>query len=257
MLGVLQRNFHADRAESNNTAQQVSLDDSENGYWLLEENSNSDSNLDDANPNTNSSSRRWTSRWIPLDTSTRNSEYVNDLTDEQIRSRSLSEDADQNVNDRHRDRRNQLSPVSANSARYEQPPLFPFRSLRENQSQRAGQNQTCNTDNSDPNSARFQSQVSDSHVMTNMTLTEGVDATTTRIANDANRENNELTPGDRQQQQNQDQQRNTDDPNLDSSATDTIILDAGNVDPRESSLGVRQGIQLLNRHIDNMQRLCR
>jgi len=258
VLGVLQRNFHADRTESNNTTQQVSLDDSENGYWLLEENSNSDSNLDDANPNTNSNSRRWTSRWIPLDTSTRNSEYVNDLTDEQIQSRSLAEDADQNVNDRHRDQRNQLSPVSANSARYEQPPLFPFRSLRENQFQRAGQNQTCNTDNSDPNSTLFQSQVSDSHVTNTNTLTENVDeAIAMRIANNANRQNESMSDDRQQQQQNQDRQRNTDDTNFDSSDTDTIILDAGNVDPRESSLGVRQGIQLLNRHIDNMQRLCR
>lgn len=100
---------------------------SENGYWLLEENSNSDSNHDEeSNVNRAAGPQRWTSRWIPIPPDrtpdlpildpetpvepTRNSEVVN---------RAL------------------LSPVSANASRYEQPPLFPFRSLRENLKKRS------------------------------------------------------------------------------------------------------------------------
>lgn len=257
VIDVLQilRNLHADRMENNNTTQQVLLDDSENGYWLLEENSNSDSNLDDANSNTNSSSRRWTSRWIQLDTSSRNSEYTNDLSNEQILSRPLSEDADQNVNDRHREQRNQLSPVSANSTRYEQPPLFPFRSLRENQSQRVEQNQTPNISGSDSTSFQSTSDSSTTTLAGFAELSRMVnDPIATRIANVTNREDRSTT-SDRQQQQNQ-EQRNVDDLDFDY-IIDPIMLGADNIDPRESSLGVRQGIQLLSRHIDNMHRLCR
>ncbi|XP_072765111.1 uncharacterized protein [Anoplolepis gracilipes] len=250
---AFQRNLHVDRVENNNTGQQVSLDDSENGYWLLEENSNSDSNLDDTNSNSNSNSRRWTSRWIQLDNSSRNSEYTNDVPNERTNPRSLSENGDQNFNDRHRDQRNHLlSPVSANPTRYEQPPLFPFRSLRENQSQRIEQNQIPS--GSDSNNDAH-SQMSNSGTVE---LTENVnDPIAVRIADtESDRENIRSTVMDRQQQQNQDQ-RNRDDANLDSSDIDPIILGADNIDPRESSLGVRQGIQLLSRHIDNMHRLCR
>lgn len=258
VIDVLQilRNLHADRMENNNT-QQVLLDDSENGYWLLEENSNSDSNLDDTNSNTNSSSRRWTSRWIQLDTSSRNSEYTTDSPNEQTLPRPLSEDTDQNTNDRHREQRNQLSPVSANPTRYEQPPLFPFRSLRENQSQRVEQNQTPNISSSD-NTPQLQTSDLDT---THTTLTEFPelsrmvnDPVATRIANVTSREDRS-TASDRQQQQNEEQQ-NADDPDFDY-IIDPIMLGADNIDPRESSLGVRQGIQLLSRHIDNMHRLCR
>lgn len=250
MLDTLQRNLHADRVE-NNSGQQVSLDDSENGYWLLEENSNSDSNLDDTNSNSNSNSRRWTSRWIQLDNSIRNMEYT-DLNG-RIQLRSSSENENQSFNDRHRDQRNHLlSPVSANPTRYEQPPLFPFRSLRENQSQRMEQNQIPS--GSGFNSAH--SQMSNSDVADTVELTGSVnDPVAVRIADAINRENNQSTEIDRQQQEQNQDQRNIDDANLDSSDIDPIVL--GNIDPRESSLGVRQGIQLLSRHIDNMHRLCR
>lgn len=254
MLDTLQRNLHADRVE-NNTGQQVSLDDSENGYWLLEENSNSDSNLDDTNSNSNSNSRRWTSRWIQLDNSSRNSEYTNDLPNERTQSRSLSENGDQSFNDRPRDQRNHLlSPVSANPTRYEQPPLFPFRSLRENQSQRIEQNQMPS--GSGPNSAC--SQMSDSGIADTIELTESVnDLVAAGIADLTDRESVRSRVINRQQQQENQDQQNIDDANLDSSDIDPIILGADNIDPRESSLGVRQGIQLLSRHIDNMHRLCR
>ncbi|XP_011872893.1 PREDICTED: uncharacterized protein LOC105564813 isoform X2 [Vollenhovia emeryi] len=256
VIDVLQilRSLHGDRVESNNTTQQVLLDDSENGYWLLEENSNSDSNLDDANSNANSSSRRWTSRWIQLDTSSRNSEYPNDSPSDLVLQRS-SIDADQSANDRHREQRNQLSPVSANPTRYEQPPLFPFRSLRENQSQRVEQNQTSNggTDSAPP-----QPQTSDpgATLAGFAELSRMVNnPVATRTASVTNREDRSPAASDRQQQQSQ-EQRNADDPDLDY-ITDPIMLGADNIDPRESSLGVRQGIQLLSRHIDNMHRLCR
>lgn len=253
MLDTLQRNLHADRVENNNSGQQVSLDDSENGYWLLEENSNSDSNLDDTNSNSNSNSRRWTSRWIQLDNSIRNMEYT-DLN-ERTQLRSSSENETQSFNDRHRDQRNHLlSPVSANPTRYEQPPLFPFRSLRENQSQRMEQNQIPSGSGS--NSAH--SQMSNSDVADTVELTGSVnDPVAVRNADATNRENNQSMEIDRQQQQQNQDQRNIDDANLDSSDIDPIVLGAGNIDPRESSLGVRQGIQLLSRHIDNMHRLCR
>lgn len=259
VLDAIQRNLlHADRVENNNSGQQVSLDDSENGYWLLEENSNSDSNLDDTNSNSNSNSRRWTSRWIQLDNSSRNSEYTNDLPNERTQSRPVSEIyGDQSFNDRHRDQRNHLlSPVSANPTRYEQPPLFPFRSLRENQSQRMEQNQISSNTGNDSNSAH--SQMPNSGVANTVELTESVnDPVAVRIADATDRESIRSTVIDRQNQEQNQDQRNIDDANLDSSDLDPIILGAGNIDPRESSLGVRQGIQLLSRHIDNMHRLCR
>ncbi|XP_014479238.1 PREDICTED: uncharacterized protein LOC106746762 isoform X2 [Dinoponera quadriceps] len=253
VLDVLQRHLHADRMENNNTVQQVSLDDSENGYWLLEENSNSDSNLDDSSSNTNSNARRWTSRWIQLDNSSRNTEYANnDLPSEQAQERSLSEDvADQNSNDtRHRDPstmrdRNRLSPVSLNPSRYEQPPLFPFRSLRENQSRRVDQNQTPATSDF-AHGTPFHLQMPDSSATDVFaSLTEGVNDPAARSADRSNRESSFASGSNRQRGQ-----RSPDDADLD-------LRVLGSVDLREGSLGVRQGIQLLNRHIDNMQRLCR
>jgi len=248
VLDLLQRNLQTDSVESNNNAQQVSLDDSENGYWLLEENSNSDSNFEDTNSNSNSNSRRWTSRWIQIvDTSdsrhSRNPEYSAELPNERIRSRSFSnaDDIDQNSNDRYRDQRNQLSPMSANPTRYEQPPLFPFRSLRENQSQRIEQNQTSS--NTSPGNT-LQFPVSDSDMPENID-----DSIALRIINEASREGESRT-SDRRQQDQQD----ASDANPESNDIDPIL---GSMDPTESSLGVRQGIQLLSRHIDNMQRLCR
>jgi len=256
VLDTLQRNLHADRVENNNTGQQVSLDDSENGYWLLEENSNSDSNLDDTNSNSNSNSRRWTSRWIQLDNSSRNSEYTNDLPNERTQSRSLSGNGDQSFNDRHRDQRNHLlSPVSANPIRYEQPPLFPFRSLRENQLQRIAQNQIPSGSGS--NSAH--SQMSNLGIADTIELTESVnDIVAAEIADPTDRESVRSTVIDRQQQRENQDQQNIEDAILDSNDIDQVILGDDNIiDPRESSLGVRQGIQLLSRHIDNMHRLCR
>lgn len=269
VIDVLQilRNLHADRMENNNS-QQVLLDDSENGYWLLEENSNSDSNLDDTSPNANSSSRRWTSRWIQLDNSSRNSEYNNESTNEQALPRSPSEDGDQSLNDRHRDQRNQLSPVSANPTRYEQPPLFPFRSLRENQSHRTEQNQAPNTSGSASAPLQTQTPAPGATRAISGTLAGFAelsrmvnDPVATRVASASSHEDSGSTASDNRQQQQQQQQqsqdqRNTDDPDLDY-VIDPIMLGADNIDPRESSLGVRQGIQLLSRHIDNMHRLCR
>jgi len=131
--------------------------------------------------------------------------------------------------------------MSANPTRYEQPPLFPFRSLRENQSQRIEQNQTSS--NTSPGNT-LQFPVSDSD------MPESIDdSIALRIINEASREGESRT-SDRRQQDQQD----ASDANPESSDIDPIL---GSMDPRESSLGVRQGIQLLSRHIDNMQRLCR
>jgi hypothetical protein len=133
--------------------------------------------------------------------------------------------------------------MSANPTRYEQPPLFPFRSLRENQSQRIEQNQTSS---SNPGNT-LQFPVSDSDVPESID-----DSIALRIINEVSREDESRT-SDRQQEQTQDQQ-DAGDANPESSDIDPLL---GNMDLRESSLGVRQGIQLLSRHIDNMQRLCR
>ncbi|XP_011267694.1 probable serine/threonine-protein kinase DDB_G0282963 isoform X3 [Camponotus floridanus] len=256
VLDSIQRNLHADRVENNNTGQQVSLDDSENGYWLLEENSNSDSNLDDTNSNSNSNSRRWTSRWIQLDNSSRNSEYTNDLPNERTQSRSLSGNGDQSFNDRQRDQRNHLlSPVSANPIRYEQPPLFPFRSLRENQSQRIAQNQIS----SGSGSNSVHSQMSNLGIADTIELTGSVnDIVAAEIADPTDRESVRSTVMDRQQPGNQENQENQDQQSIEDALLEILdSTDDNIIDPRESSLGVRQGIQLLSRHIDNMHRLCR
>jgi hypothetical protein len=53
---------------------------SENGYWLLEENSNSDSNHEESNGVMNSTTepRRRASRWIQLNSPSRNADVTND-----------------------------------------------------------------------------------------------------------------------------------------------------------------------------------
>jgi hypothetical protein len=94
---------------------------------------------------------------------------------------------------------NRLSPISANSTRYEQPPLFPFRSLRETVRQRMEMSQTrvqTNTENSitahssltESSSKAIESQT-DLHVTTSTTAsTSGTSSTqepsTDRIAED-------------------------------------------------------------------------
>ncbi|XP_057325160.1 uncharacterized protein LOC130667536 [Microplitis mediator] len=113
--------------EEENTAEQ-----SEIGYWLLQENSNPDSNQDnDAGTSSNSTPLRWTSRWIRTGPSNRPTE---------------PETA------RNTSPRTPLSPYSATATRYEQPPLFPFRSLRDQQrrdeEQRRNSNESRNTEDS-------------------------------------------------------------------------------------------------------------
>ncbi|XP_015600345.1 uncharacterized protein LOC107270141 isoform X2 [Cephus cinctus] len=154
VLDFFQRHVNPQSNEGVENSQEEPLDDenageqSESGYWLLEENSNSDSNHDEPNPNSNSESRRWTSRWIRLNSSNRNSETSNDnLSTDHGRPRSPANRSEPRNFSRIRlpgspNDRNQLSPVSINSTRYEQPPLFPFRSLRENQTRREEQNQS-------------------------------------------------------------------------------------------------------------------
>lgn len=82
-------------------------------------------------------------------------------------------------------------------------------------------------------------------------LTEDVnDRVEMELAAEINRENESFASDGQRQDQNQ--------PSTDNADLEFRLFDnPSNVDPREGSLGVRQGIQLLNRHIDNMQRLCR
>ncbi|XP_011503015.1 PREDICTED: uncharacterized protein LOC105366307 [Ceratosolen solmsi marchali] len=111
---------------------------SDNGYWLLEENSNSDSNHEESNGVMNSTTepRRRASRWIQLNSSSRNTDTANDnsrilgsrLISDEWESSSFRFQSQSNGGGMNE---NSWSPISASSTRYEQPPLFPFRSLRE------------------------------------------------------------------------------------------------------------------------------
>lgn len=126
---------------NNNTEEENGGEQSESGYWLLEENSHSDSNHEDeteqAGTSGNANSPRWTSRWIPLHTPPIVDPSSNDnladsrrVVQETEAREHVGAETDAIVD------RNRLSPVSANSTRYEQPPLFPFSSLRDNQARK-------------------------------------------------------------------------------------------------------------------------
>lgn len=227
-----QRNTN--RTSESNTEIQVSLDDSENGYWLLEENSNSDSNLDESNSNSASSNPRWTSRWIQLDTPIRNLEY--DLFNEQAQSRSLSEDVDQSSDNRHDQSttqdRNQLSPVSLNASREEQssPLSRIIQEIRARSRRNVMHRLSANPLNSRINTGMMD-EIAD--------LTEDAnDDVAAGIADEIN--DNEFT-SDRQQE------------DLDI----RLFGNTSNVGSREDSLRIRREIRLLTRQVDNMQRLCR
>ncbi|KAG7209033.1 hypothetical protein KM043_015197 [Ampulex compressa] len=283
VLDLLQRNVYTDRTETTENVQEETVDDenageqSENGYWLLEENSNSDSNLDDSSTSADPNARRWTSRWIQLDSSNRNSEYNNNISSsEQMQRSCFNERLDQRPTTRNRTQssvidRNQLSPISLNPTRYEQPPLFPFRSLRENQSRRVEQAQTVDVD---MNNASLQPEMSN----LNSSMTNVVSQ---RIADTSNipetpTTSNKASTGNRSTDNRHDAQEREITGNQSSNSR---VSDLINSEPEESregreqgfrgwralpqqnsgsmeSLGVRQGIQLLSRHIDNMQRLC-
>ncbi|XP_008209664.1 serine-rich adhesin for platelets isoform X3 [Nasonia vitripennis] len=143
-------------SSNNNDNHENAGEQSENGYWLLEENSNSDSNHEEP-PGVTSAApgprRRRASRWIQLDSSSRNANTTNDQPMTSTTSDNTANIANdyyglsrlclrlQNISNVSLPDQNCLSPISASSTRYEQPPLFPFRSLRETVSQRAEMNQ--------------------------------------------------------------------------------------------------------------------
>lgn len=62
---------------------------------------------------------------------------------------------------------------------------------------------------------------------------------------------NEDRSTDDRQQLHQNQQ------DIDHMNRDPRIFDTSNTNSREDPLGIRADVQLLDRHIDNMQRLCR
>lgn len=235
-LDSFKRSLNSERTNqtdnlASHTAAEIAREQSDNGYWLLEENSNSDSNQEDQNLNPNSSFQRWTSRWIQLNPSNRDSD--NELFS--------NEQGRRNTNDRvnaaesRSHDRNQLSPISINSTRYEQPPLFPFRSLRENQARRMESNQetTQSDTRAEPEARATTSRSNDDsreddesrNSRRQPPTRKGNSAEAKRIKEERNRRNR-VSPLSQNQ-----------------SLTDNI--------------GVRQGIQLLSRYIDNMQRLCR
>ncbi|XP_051154473.1 probable serine/threonine-protein kinase DDB_G0282963 isoform X2 [Leptopilina boulardi] len=227
-LNSEQSNQTDNNLSSHHTAAEIAREQSENGYWLLEENSNSDSNQEDHNLNPNSSFQRWTSRWIQLNPSTRDSD--NEFSNENGRRNTNSESRNPD--------RNQLSPISINSTRYEQPPLFPFRSLRENQARRMESSQETTASNSAQNDNRTESEArattsrnDDSrdddeprHSRRQPPIRKGINPEAKRIKEERNRRINRILS-----------QNHT--------LTDNV--------------GVRQGIPLLSRYIDNMERLCR
>ncbi|XP_046606454.1 uncharacterized protein LOC124298456 [Neodiprion virginianus] len=317
VLDSFQRNLNTDQPEIERNPLEESLPDdnvreqSENGYWLLEENSNSDSNHDEpaensntnTNTNSNANTRRWTSRWINLERGSetdylldpnRPSTSANELPlTPGTRMRTLSENLEHRMNDfpsseesgtrSVRNSRDQLSPVSINSTRYEQPPLFPFRSLRENLTRRLEMNQSGVAEAS-------QQTNQDSQVLEEQAIHLPIEVPECTIevssadndipleelrANIANPTEQESAVSKLQRRL--DLERAFYNRRLASSARNSTNADDRAVDgsreeegwrgwrvcPRRQSpgqtdvLGVRQGIQLLSRHIDNMQRLCR
>ncbi|XP_043465249.1 probable WRKY transcription factor protein 1 isoform X3 [Leptopilina heterotoma] len=240
-LDSFKRSLNSERTNqtenlSSHTAAEIAREQSDNGYWLLEENSNSDSNQEDQNLNPNSSFQRWTSRWIQLNPSNRDSD--NELFSNE-QGRRNTNDRVQSTESRNHDR-NQLSPISINSTRYERPPLFPFRSLRENQARRMESNQET-----------AQSE----------TRAEPEARATTSRSNDDSREDDESRNSRRQPPTRKGNNNNN-------SAEAKRLKEERNrrmnrVSPLSQNqslsdnIGVRQGIQLLSRYIDNMQRLCR
>lgn len=130
-------NNHNNNSNDRNNRDEESGEQS--GYWLLEENSNSDSIEEIANtePGTSSStnSRNWTSRWISLESNYPDRQPTNETSTTGTEQESSNVQENLTGRDSLSDR-NRLSPVIVNSTRYEQPPLFPFSSLRENQAKK-------------------------------------------------------------------------------------------------------------------------
>ncbi|XP_012280733.1 uncharacterized protein LOC105699895 [Orussus abietinus] len=353
-LDSYQRNLYSDHVEPAENLPEEPLDDenageqSENGYWLLEENSNSDSNEDDVLLNA-STSRRRTSRWVRLYPN-RTQETSNEVSDD--RSREISTNAleegnlrsvvDNNdpIHDdflpnssaaiRHRPRlvrlytpsrngeldselhstnenssldhlrtvpadsvdlndfgidttindRNQLSPISVNLSRYEQPPLFPFRSLRETQNRRMERNQLPVTEVEVPHSSAVDnahSQALNEHFIETVdAVSENVEIPSIghnvpEVSNIQNVDNSDQVLRN-DVEENQDAETNTYDAgefDPRTSSTETVNFDRRTEDEGirtwlarqgqeyNEAVGLRREVQLLSRHIDNMQRLCR
>ena len=254
-LDSFQRSLNSDRTNqtdnlSNQADDENASEQSENGYWLLEENSNSDSNQEDQNLNSSSNFPRWTSRWIQLDPMNRDSDY--ELFPSDQLGRRHSSDRAEPLPSESRTQgsstdRNQLSPISINSTRYEQPPLFPFRSLRENQARRMESNQEASAGSSTQTDGRSDN------------LKDQDSRPTTSQNNEDGLRDGEDTRNSRRQQASMKRASNN--------AEAKKLKEERNRRARAGPLpqgqglsdnvGVRQGIQLLSRYIDNMQRLCR
>lgn len=244
---------------------------SETGYWLLEENSNSDSNLDDSNVNSNS---RWTSRWIRLDQTNRNNSEAAAQAPEADRSQ---EQSDQYVwmtrDSPSTSERNVLSPVSQNPTRYEQPPLFPFRSLRESQLRMKDNEKRKNAVAQttavvgEPSTSSFNLE-SSSTADASSAKPPSTGETSTSMSVD-NNETEAMATVEAVEEVGE-----TSVDNVEVTEESAGMSIDGPERPSEEEgfrgwpadeqegfsaepLGVRQGIRLLSRHIDNMQRLCR
>ncbi|KAJ8680468.1 hypothetical protein QAD02_016255 [Eretmocerus hayati] len=250
---------------------------SENGYWLLEENSNSDSNHDEHNNGVASTAsiaaalRRRASRWVPLDTPNRAEGGVDGLQIPGARTADDSWEPNARLtrlqNTSATDQSQSLS-ISASSTRYEQPPLFPFRSLRETMNQRMNQtDSSARTQGVHPptpprtrvpqtsnSSARTRAlQTSDSPSRTRILITPSSSRSETVTVSESR------STQQSQQEASADRSTNTE--------TETVVdLDAASaasaaintITERIASFDEDYGdIRLLGRHIVNIQRLCR
>ncbi|XP_014607709.1 PREDICTED: probable serine/threonine-protein kinase DDB_G0282963 [Polistes canadensis] len=272
-------NVHDETLDDENSGEQ-----SENGYWLLEENSNSDSNLDEASTSNASNSRRWTSRWIQLDSSNRNYNNNNRTSSlvEPTHTRFTSDEIIQRAQNRLSNR-NQITLTSANSLSYEQPPLYPFRSLQESQFRRLVQrtvsdanpssssinhhqqqpvNPPANTNNvsmkREYSSTNNDTNTQETNIPRKKERTEGESSTENQQQRENNQAENQLRGNNVRSER---LSRNTNESNAN-------IRDIGgegfrrwrlslNRDVGLHPLEIRLRIRLLGRRIDTMQRLCR
>ncbi|XP_014232544.1 uncharacterized protein LOC106656237 isoform X3 [Trichogramma pretiosum] len=207
---------------------------SENGYWLLEENSNSDSNHDERHGDNSASAsfRRRASRWIQLDSNNSNPQISQPPREDNWRLPFRS---------RVSDPTDRLSPISASSTRYEQPPLYPFRSLQESINRRMADDPVAST--SSP------MEVDDQPPSVNRRINTGLQnllsaaeraETESRSSNTESVEQNDVATA---------RTRNE-------STTTTTVGSNNDQDSQSTDEGFRE-LRLLARHISNIQRLGR
>ncbi|KAK2579509.1 hypothetical protein KPH14_010815 [Odynerus spinipes] len=247
VLDLLHRNLYTERMDNTETLNGETLEDentgeqSENGYWLLEENSNSDSNLDEASTSTASNSQRWTSRWIQLDSSNRN--YNNNRT-------SLNEQTQGSFANDERDQRVQNRSLRENRCRGLEQSTIPEVHTSDHTFNRQAVNSCTNTNTA---STKAESINKESNMQkTNVTLSQGISEGESSMENQQLRNN---VSAFEQSVDNSTSERNAN-TDVDAERLRRWRLSL-NRDVGIHPLEIRLRIRLLGCHIDNMQRLCR